>query len=244
MLLVWYKREFEWPDVLWLWKSLSTDWLSIDFHIFIALAILENIVMSSWRIWNTSMRCSNMLCTRLFILGRQSTLSNLLRCQRWLNTMLVNELSNTIDLPSTLVRAQGLFCRFQRTVYAIDKKRNFPAPPVRQRKPVRPEAAHGSSERTILMGRETGSGVPGKEKKSKGGGWCQERRGESHQQSWGDCWVRTSSRLKSDDVVGEVSGNGLHERRRIQLHFIFIPSNAAEERSWFCIGIFGLYLAW
>ena len=41
MLLVWYKREFEWPDVLRLWESLWTDWLSSSFHIFIALAILE-----------------------------------------------------------------------------------------------------------------------------------------------------------------------------------------------------------
>lgn len=47
----------------------------------------------------------------------------------------VNELSNTIDLPSTLLRAQALFRRFQRTVDAIDKKANFPAPSVRQRKP-------------------------------------------------------------------------------------------------------------
>ena len=47
----------------------------------------------------------------------------------------VNELSNTIDLQSTLIRAEGLFRRFQRTVEAIDKKNNFPAPSVRQRKP-------------------------------------------------------------------------------------------------------------
>lgn len=41
MLLVWYKREFEWMDVLRLWESLWTDYLSSNFHIFIALAILE-----------------------------------------------------------------------------------------------------------------------------------------------------------------------------------------------------------
>lgn len=48
---------------------------------------------------------------------------------------IVNELSNTIDLPSTLVRAQALFRRFQRTVEAVDKQNNFPTPTVRQRKP-------------------------------------------------------------------------------------------------------------
>ncbi len=41
MLLVWYKREFEWTDVLRLWESLWTDYLSSNFHLFIALAILE-----------------------------------------------------------------------------------------------------------------------------------------------------------------------------------------------------------
>jgi TBC1 domain family member 15 len=48
----------------------------------------------------------------------------------------VNELSTTIDLESTLIRAEALFRRFQRTVEAIDKKSNFPAPKLRQR-PVR-----------------------------------------------------------------------------------------------------------
>ena len=41
MLLVWYKREFEWADTLRLWESLWTDYLSSNFHLFIALAILE-----------------------------------------------------------------------------------------------------------------------------------------------------------------------------------------------------------
>lgn len=41
MLLVWYKREFPWMDVLHLWEVLWTDYLSSGFHLFIALAILE-----------------------------------------------------------------------------------------------------------------------------------------------------------------------------------------------------------
>lgn len=52
-----------------------------------------------------------------------------------MNYLIVNELSNTIDLPSTLLRAQALFRRFQRTVEAVDKRNNFPTPTVRQRKP-------------------------------------------------------------------------------------------------------------
>ena len=41
MLLVWYKREFDWSDCLRLWETLWTDHLSSNFHLFIALAILE-----------------------------------------------------------------------------------------------------------------------------------------------------------------------------------------------------------
>jgi hypothetical protein len=42
--------------------------------------------------------------------------------------LLVNELSCTIDLNSTLIRAEALFKRFHRLVDAVDKKGNFPAP--------------------------------------------------------------------------------------------------------------------
>ncbi len=50
----------------------------------------------------------------------------------------MNELSNTIDLHTTLVQAEALFRRFSRTVEAIDRKHAFPAPSgatLRQRKP-------------------------------------------------------------------------------------------------------------
>lgn len=41
MLLVWFKREFDWENVLRLWESLWTDYLTSSFHIFVALAILD-----------------------------------------------------------------------------------------------------------------------------------------------------------------------------------------------------------
>lgn len=41
----------------------------------------------------------------------------------------MNELSGTMDLESTLVRAESLFRRFQRTVETVDKKGNFPSAP-------------------------------------------------------------------------------------------------------------------
>lgn len=110
MLLVWFKREFSFPDILRLYEGLWTDFLSANFHMFIAMAILEK--------------------HRNVILEHLKGFDEVLKY--------VNELSGTIDLQSTLVRAEGLFRRFQRVVEAIDKKSNFPAPTVRQRLPQPP----------------------------------------------------------------------------------------------------------
>jgi len=109
MLLVWYKREFAWLDILHLWEVLWTDYLSSGFHLFIALAILEK--------------------HRGVIMEHLKHFDEVLKY--------INELSTTIDLESTLIRAEALFRRFQRTVEAIDKKSNFPAPKLRQRQPTR-----------------------------------------------------------------------------------------------------------
>ncbi|MCJ1311594.1 GTPase activating protein [Agyrium rufum] len=108
MLLVWYKREFEWSDTLRLWEGLWTDYLSSSFHLFVALAILEkhrDVIMEHLKHFDEVLKY-------------------------------VNELSNTIDLQSTLIRAEGLFLRFQRMVEAIDRQDHFPAPSTRQRRPV------------------------------------------------------------------------------------------------------------
>lgn len=43
-------------------------------------------------------------------------------------TKSVNELSSTIDVEATMIRAEVLFRRYQRLVEAVDKKQNFPAP--------------------------------------------------------------------------------------------------------------------
>ncbi|GAB1314975.1 GTPase activating protein [Madurella fahalii] len=103
MLLVWYKREFGWMDVLHLWEVLWTDYLSSNFHLFVALAILEK--------------------HRDVIMAHLKHFDEVLKY--------VNELSCTIDLDSTLIRAEALFKRFQRLVDAVDKKGNFPAPRLR-----------------------------------------------------------------------------------------------------------------
>ncbi|KAK3685935.1 rab-GTPase-TBC domain-containing protein [Podospora appendiculata] len=104
MLLVWYKREFGWMDVLHLWEVLWTDFLSSGFHLFVALAILEkhrDVIMTHLKHFDEVLKY-------------------------------VNELSGTMDLDSTLVRAEALFRRFRRLVEASDKKDNFPAPRLRQ----------------------------------------------------------------------------------------------------------------
>jgi TBC1 domain family member 15 len=120
MLLVWFKREFAFQDILRLYEALWTDYLSANFHLFIALAILEkhrNVIMQHLKGFDEVLKY-------------------------------VNELSGTIDLPSTLVRAEALFRRFQKTVEAIDKKSSFPTPPtVRQRLPQPPPTSPGADGR-------------------------------------------------------------------------------------------------
>ncbi|KAI0814642.1 GTPase-activating protein GYP7 [Xylaria sp. FL0064] len=116
MLLVWYKREFKWMDVLHLWEVLWTDYLSSSFHLFVALAILDK--------------------------HRDVIMNHLQHFDEVLKYM--NELSETIDLESTLIRAEYLFRRFQRLIEAIDKKQNFPAPRMRP-KPNEASAQNSSS---------------------------------------------------------------------------------------------------
>ncbi|KAL4803289.1 rab-GTPase-TBC domain-containing protein [Aspergillus unguis] len=109
MLLVWYKREFEWGDILRLWETLWSDYLTSNFHLFIALAILEK--------------------HRDVIMDHLKQFDEVLKY--------INELSNTMDLLPILTRAESLFHRFGRSIEAIDKKNNFPAPSnqIQQRKP-------------------------------------------------------------------------------------------------------------
>jgi hypothetical protein len=45
----------------------------------------------------------------------------------------VNELSGTIELEDTMIRAEGLFRRFERTVEAVDRQGRFPLPNARMK---------------------------------------------------------------------------------------------------------------
>jgi len=93
-LLVWFKREFSWDDVCTLWEVLWTDYLSGQFHLFVALAILDKhkeVMMEHLREFDEVLKY-------------------------------INDLSMTIDLGSTLVRAEVLFYRFQGTVELVDRR--------------------------------------------------------------------------------------------------------------------------
>ena len=100
MLLVWYKREFDWPDVLRLWEALWTDYTSSQFHLFVAVAILEkhrDVIMEHLKHFDEVLKY-------------------------------INELSGTIELKEILVRAEGLNKRFERTVGVVDRGTALPAP--------------------------------------------------------------------------------------------------------------------
>lgn len=96
MLLVWFKREFEWDQILRLWEVLWTDYLSSQFVLFLALALLD--------------KHKEVIMTHL------TAFDEVLRY--------MNDLSMTIDLEDTLVRAEILFKKFKRTVDMIDRRQS------------------------------------------------------------------------------------------------------------------------
>lgn len=96
MLLVWFKREFEWDQILRLWEVLWTDYLSSQFVLFIALALLD--------------KHKDVIMTHL------TAFDEVLKY--------MNDLSMKIDLEDVLVRAEVLFKRFKRTVDMIDRRQS------------------------------------------------------------------------------------------------------------------------
>ncbi|KAI8364289.1 putative GTPase activating protein [Choanephora cucurbitarum] len=94
-LLVWYKREFVWKDMMTLWEVLWTDYLTDQFHLFIALAILDQ--------------------HRDVMMDYLKTFDEILKY--------INDLSMTIPLQETLQRAEILYRQFQQRVEAVDHKR-------------------------------------------------------------------------------------------------------------------------
>ncbi|CAO3589540.1 unnamed protein product [Absidia cylindrospora] len=94
-LLVWFKREFNWDDTLSLWEALWTNYLSSQFHLFVALSILDQ--------------------HREFIMDYLKSFDEILKY--------INDLALTMDIQETLQRAEILFYQFKQRVEALDKKR-------------------------------------------------------------------------------------------------------------------------
>lgn len=90
--------------------------------------------------------------------------------------LLVNELANTMDLESTLIRAEALFRRFQRLVEAVDKKSNFPGPRTQANGDVTSSPAKGSNATSSSAGSKASAGrqrheeASGQSRASKGKG--------------------------------------------------------------------------
>ncbi|RUP44860.1 rab-GTPase-TBC domain-containing protein [Jimgerdemannia flammicorona] len=94
-LLIWFKREFGWDDIMRLWEVLWTDHLNREFHLFVALAILDK--------------------HRNVIMDHLTQFDEILKY--------INDLAQNIDLEETLQCAEILHVQFRRRVEAVEKRR-------------------------------------------------------------------------------------------------------------------------
>jgi len=94
-VLIAFKREFPFDDVLRLWEVLWTDYYTPDFVLFVALAVLES--------------------------HRDMILRYLVEFDEILKYC--NELSMTIELDTTLAQAEVLFLSFSQIVADIDRRK-------------------------------------------------------------------------------------------------------------------------
>ena len=94
-VLIAFKREFPFGDVLRLWEVLWTNYYSTSFVLFIALAVLES--------------------------HRDMILRYLVEFDEILKYC--NELSMTIELDSTLAQAEVLFLSFAQLVADLDRRK-------------------------------------------------------------------------------------------------------------------------
>lgn len=94
MLLVWFKREFEWDQVLKLWEVLLCDFYSSQHHLFFALSVLSD--------------------------NERIIIENLRRFDEVLKYM--NDLSMHMNLNNLLIRSELLFLRFRRMIDIIDRE--------------------------------------------------------------------------------------------------------------------------
>ncbi|KAF8926083.1 GTPase activating protein [Haplosporangium gracile] len=93
-LLIWFKREFEWVDIMRLWEVLFSDHLSTQFQLFVAMAVLDK--------------------HRDVMIDHLQGFDEILKY--------VNDLSMTIDLEESLQNAEILYRRLEHVADKIDAK--------------------------------------------------------------------------------------------------------------------------
>ncbi|KAF9147193.1 GTPase activating protein [Linnemannia schmuckeri] len=102
-LLIWFKREFEWVDIMRLWEVLFSDHLSTQFQLFVAMAFQLFVAMA--------------------VLDKQRDV--MIDHLQGFDEILkyVNDLSMTIDLEETLQNAEILYRRLEHVADKIEAKR-------------------------------------------------------------------------------------------------------------------------
>ncbi|KAF9581249.1 GTPase activating protein [Lunasporangiospora selenospora] len=93
-LLIWYKREFEWVDIMRLWEVLFSDHLSTQFHLFVAMAVLDK--------------------HRDMMMDHLHAFDEILKY--------VNDLSMTINLEETLQTAEILYRRLELVASKVESQ--------------------------------------------------------------------------------------------------------------------------
>ena len=117
-----FRSEFAFEDILSLWERLWTDYYSSQFHIFFALAVVEK--------------------HRTIIMEHLKAFDEVLKY--------MNDLAGNTDLGSSLVTAEGLYQRMQKTVEAIDRKDNLPGPRSGEGSPPRKDVVVSPELRKLL----------------------------------------------------------------------------------------------
>ncbi|KAF9129364.1 GTPase activating protein [Mortierella sp. GBA39] len=94
-LLIWFKREFEWVDIMRLWEVLFSDHLSTQFQLFVAMAVLDK--------------------HRDVMIDHLQGFDEILKY--------VNDLSMTMDLEESLQNAEVLYRRLEHVANKFDAKK-------------------------------------------------------------------------------------------------------------------------
>ncbi|QLQ79401.1 hypothetical protein HG537_0C00480 [Torulaspora globosa] len=97
MLLVWFKREFQFPDVCSIWEILLTDFYSSQFQLFFMLAILQR--------------------------NSQPIMQNLDQFDQVLKYF--NDLHDTMDWSDLMTRSELLFIRFKKIMEVMERRREI-----------------------------------------------------------------------------------------------------------------------